>query len=451
MAAGDHSKPFNLLRWFAWLSPIVIAATALANAWLISNFLNSHLFQREASISREFVQNILVADGSLEFLTRPNDAVLAERFRNTVEHLSSMRDVLRANVFGQDRTILWSSDPQLIGRRFADNDELDDAMKGELVVHAGRITASTQQKREHEGLNPSIEFFVESYIPVKRPDGGQIVGVVELYKAPLALSEAINEGRVQVGLTALGSALLLYLTLFWMIRRADSTIQRQHSRLIEAETLAVVGELTSSVAHNIRNPLSSIRSAAELALEAPTDDCSEQANDIIREVDRISARITELLSFSGKAMEPGAPVDLQALLDRCVADHAAAFERQGQTLACDCAVARPVVAADIALLRQVFDSLLSNAAEAMQAGGHCQVSLVADGAQRLRVDIADHGGGVARGLREQVFRPFFTTKPKGLGLGLPLARRVVERYGGKLSLDAAAAGGTIVSVILPRA
>jgi two-component system sensor histidine kinase HydH len=295
MAAGDHSKPFNLLRWFAWLSPIVIAATALANAWLISNFLNNHLFQREASISREFVQNILVADGSLEFLTRPNDAVLAERFRNTVEHLSSMRDVLRANVFGQDRTILWSSDPQLIGRRFADNDELDDAMKGELVVHAGRITASTQQKREHEGLNPSIEFFVESYIPVKRPDGGQIVGVVELYKAPLALSEAINEGRVQVGLTALGSALLLYLTLFWMIRRADSTIQRQHSRLIEAETLAVVGELTSSVAHNIRNPLSSIRSAAELALEAPTDDCSEQANDIIREVDRISARITEQL------------------------------------------------------------------------------------------------------------------------------------------------------------
>lgn len=450
MANGEHGKPFNLLRWFAWLSPIVIAAIALANAWLISNFLNSHLFQREASISREFVQNIMVADGSLEFLTRPSDPELAARFRNTVEHLSTMRDVLRANVFGQDRSVLWSSDPQLIGRRFADNDELDDAMKGELVVHAGRITASSQEKREHEGLNPSIEFFVESYIPVKRADG-QVVGVVELYKAPLALSEAINEGRVQVGLTALGSALLLYLTLFWMIRRADSTIHLQHSRLVEAETLAVVGELTSSVAHNIRNPLSSIRSAAELALEAPTEDCSEQAQDIIREVDRISARIVELLNFSGKAMQSGAPGDLGELLARCVADHVPAFERQGLTLVCECAAAKPIVAADMALLRQVFDSLLSNAAEAMQPGGRCRVGLVDHDRNRLRVDIADHGGGIAPDIREQVFRPFFTTKPKGLGLGLPLARRVVERYGGTLALGAGAAGGTVVTVVLPRA
>ncbi|MBI5791562.1 MAG: two-component sensor histidine kinase [Rhodocyclales bacterium] len=450
MANGEHGKPFNLLRWFAWLSPIVIAAIALANAWLISNFLNSHLFQREASISREFVQNIMVADGSLEFLTRPGDPELAARFRNTVEHLSTMRDVLRANVFGQDRSVLWSSDPQLIGRRFADNDELDDAMKGELVVHAGRITPSSQEKREHEGLNPSIEFFVESYIPVKRPDG-QVVGVVELYKAPLALSEAINEGRVQVGLTALGSALLLYLTLFWMIRRADSTIQLQHSRLVEAETLAVVGELTSSVAHNIRNPLSSIRSAAELALEAPTEDCSEQAQDIIREVDRISARIVELLNFSGKAMQSGAPGDLGELLVRCVADHLPAFERQGLALVCECAAAKPIVAADMALLRQVFDSLLSNAAEAMQAGGRCRVRLADHDGNRLRVDIADHGAGIAPDIREQVFRPFFTTKPKGLGLGLPLARRVVERYGGTLALGAGEAGGTVVSVVLPRA
>ena len=451
MPTNDHAKPFNLLRWFAWLSPIVIAVIALANAWLISNFLNNHLFQREASISREFVQNVLVADGSLEFLTQPNDPVLAARFRGSVDHLTNMREVLRANVFGQDRTILWSTDPQLIGRRFVDNDELDDAMKGELVVHAGRIRSDVHTKGEHVGLDPSIEFFVESYIPVKRPASGQVVGVVELYKAPLALSEAINEGRVQVGLTALGGAVLLYLSLYWMIHRANSTIQRQHSRLIEAETLAVVGELTSSVAHNIRNPLSSIRAAAELALVAPTDDCTEQAQDIIREVDRISDRISELLNFSGKALQSGAPINLQTQLEKCVADHLPAFERRGQTLRFECTVGRPVVAADEAMMRQVFDSLLSNASEAMSSGGHCQVSLVANAPRQLQVDIVDSGSGIAPALQQQIFRPFFTTKPKGLGLGLPLARRVVERYGGTIAIESHPKTGTTASITLPKA
>mgnify|MGYP000290603687 FL=1 len=254
MQAAEDCKPFNLLRWFAWLSPVVIIAIAVANGWLISSFLNSHLFQREASISRDFVQNILVADGSLEFLARPDDPVLRERFANTVQHLGQMRDVLRANVFGANRTILWSSDPSLVGRRFEENDELDEAMGGRLVVHAGQIVEGQEEKPEHVGLDRSVRFFVESYIPVMRPGSGTVVGAVELYKAPLALTEAIHEGRVQVWLTALGSALLLYGTLFWLIRRADRTIKRQHARLLNAEMLAVVGELTSSVAHNIRNP-----------------------------------------------------------------------------------------------------------------------------------------------------------------------------------------------------
>ncbi|MBP7446311.1 MAG: two-component sensor histidine kinase, partial [Zoogloea sp.] len=240
MQAAEDCKPFNLLRWFAWLSPVVIIAIAVANGWLISSFLNSHLFQREASISRDFVQNILVADGSLEFLARPDDPVLRERFANTVQHLGQMRDVLRANVFGANRTILWSTDPSLIGRRFEDNDELDEAMGGRLVVHAGQIVEGQEEKPEHVGLDPSVRFFVESYIPVMRPGSGAVVGAVELYKAPLALTEAIQEGRVQVWLTALGSALLLYGTLFGLIRRADRTIKRQHARLLNAEMLAVV-------------------------------------------------------------------------------------------------------------------------------------------------------------------------------------------------------------------
>ena len=451
MQAAEDCKPFNLLRWFAWLSPVVIIAIAVANGWLISSFLNSHLFQREASISRDFVQNILVADGSLEFLARPDDPVLRERFANTVQHLGQMRDVLRANVFGANRTILWSTDPSLIGRRFEDNDELDEAMGGRLVVHAGQIVEGQEEKPEHVGLDPSVRFFVESYIPVMRPGSGAVVGAVELYKAPLALTEAIQEGRVQVWLTALGSALLLYGTLFGLIRRADRTIKRQHARLLNAEMLAVVGELTSSVAHNIRNPLSSIRACAELTLESPGEDCSDEARDIIAQVDRISGCITELLTYAGTGSGMGGQVDLASLLGECACQSEATFARRRQRIAVDCGAGLFLVRGETSLFRQVILSLIANASEAMGEGGDCVLRLSAPDGRHLQVDIIDSGPGITPDVMGQVFRPFFTTKPKGLGLGLPLAKRIVERFGGSIRVDCRPEGGTTVTLLFSRA
>jgi signal transduction histidine kinase len=449
MTENETQKPFNLLRWFAWLSPIAILVIALANAWLISNFLNNHLFQREATVSRDFVQNILLSDDSLEYLSRPDDPVLKSRFINTRDHLSNMRDVLRANVYSTDRAVLWSTDPQLVGQRFAENEELDEAMAGKLVVHAGRID-SEKTKEEHVGLDPSIRFFVESYIPIVRPGNGGIVGVVELYKAPLALTEAIQEGQLQVGLAAVVSALALYLCLFGLIRRADGIIKCQHAQLLETETLAVVGELTSSVAHNIRNPLSSIRSAAELTLESPNEDCTEQARDIIREVDRISGRITELLRLSEKNVQRVESVDLSALLLECVSEHRPRFEQRGQSLELSTDVGIARITADPALLKQVFYSLLSNATEAMSAAGHCVVRMGEVDRHRWRIEITDKGAGLAPDAAAQVFRPFFTTKPQGLGLGLPLAKRIIERFGGTITFGSQLGIGSRMTILLPK-
>lgn len=449
MIENDTQRPFNLLRWFAWLSPIAILLIALANAWLISNFLNNHLFQREAAVSRDFVQNILLSDGSLEYLSHPDDPLLKVRFSNTIDHLSNMRDVLRANVYSADRTLLWSTDKLLVGRRFAENDELDEAMGGKLVVHAGRID-SAKKKDEHVGLDHSIRFFVESYIPIVRPGTSGIVGVVELYKAPLALTEAIQEGQLQVGLAAAVSALALYLCLFGLVRRADRIIKRQHAQLLETETLAVVGELTSSVAHNIRNPLSSIRSAAELTLESPMEDCSEQARDIIREVDRISVRITELLRLSEKDAQRVESVDLAALLRECVSEHRPRFEQRGQSLELAAEVNAATITADPALLQQVLYSLLSNATEAMSTDGRCVVRIGEVDRHRWRIEITDKGAGLAPDVAAQVFRPFFTTKPQGLGLGLPLAKRIIERFGGTIAFGSQLGVGSRMTILLPK-
>ena len=432
------------------LSAVVIALGAAVLAWVISSFLTEQMFRREASLSSEFVHNVLVSDGSISYLKDPKDAVLSERFSNTIAHLTNMREVMRTNVYSLDRSILWSSDTSLIGQRFADNHELDEAMLGELVVEAGRISDDVRFKREHEGLSRSAVFFVETYIPIREGPDRPVIGVVELYKAPLALTEAIHQGQWRVASAATAGALVLYASLFWLIRRADRTMRRQQHLLRESETLAVIGEMASSVAHNIRNPLASIRSSAELNLESSDPHAAEGFHDVLRDVDRISSRITELLHMSQQGPAETRHIDLADLVKGCVAEQLAAFHRQEQSLHFNPPSTQAQVQADPHLLQQVLHSVLANASEAMPAGRTCVVS-IREAGHDWALEIQDEGPGMGADTITQVFRPFFTTKPKGLGLGLPLAKRIIERMNGSLNLRSQIGEGTTVTIELPKA
>jgi len=443
--------PFKLLRWFSLASLVLVAAFAAGNALLISSFLSKRLLEREAQVTRDFVQNILVADSSIDYLVAPDDPTLIARFRGSVEHFTAMRDILRTNVYSTTSTVLWSTDKSIVGRQFARNHELDEALKGELVVEAGRITDEVRAKPEHVGLPADSEFFVETYIPVLRPQDGKVVGVVEIYKAPVALTEAIRAGHRQVWGAALAGALILYVTLFWIVRRADGTIRRQHERLVEAETMAAAGELTSSMAHNIRNPLASIRSSAELWIDLEGESRSEQARDIIRAVDRIESWIRELLRFTRTEPQASAPVDIDALVRAAFDEQARELEQRGITGGAIGSVPDARVRGDAVVLAQVLHSVIANAIDATPAGGRVEGRVERAPQGRVRVSIADTGQGIRPEHLEAVFKPFFTTKKEGLGLGLALARRTVERVGGSIRLQSTPGAGTTVILELPSA
>src|SRR3954470_5560020 len=92
-------RPFNLLRWFSLASLAVIAGIAAVNALVLSDFLTRRLLEREGHVTRDIVQNLLIADGSYAWLESPGDAALAQRFRRTIDHFNAMRDVIRNNVY----------------------------------------------------------------------------------------------------------------------------------------------------------------------------------------------------------------------------------------------------------------------------------------------------------------------------------------------------------------
>ena len=144
-------------------------------------------------------------------------------------------------------------------------------------------------------------------MPIFDVHGRRIVGVVELYKVPADLFETLAEGRRLIWLAAVVAAAFLYAALFWIVLRAQRIIEIQGDRLVESESLAVVGEMGSAVAHGLRNPLAAIRSSAELALESPLpDQARECAQDIVAQVDRLEGWVRQLLTpaEAGRVFKP---------------------------------------------------------------------------------------------------------------------------------------------------
>ena len=453
MASNGPSVPktFHLTRWFALLSLVTVATISVSAAFWLSRFLSQEMLRRDAVLTADFVRSLVLAERAVPYFRQPGSADQRELEEN-FQHLARMPDVVGANVYWANKTILWSSDRSMIGREFPDNPELDEALGGELVVHSGRIGDGPPTKSEHVHLGQRTRYYVESYIPVWDETGGTTIGVVEVYRVPDALFDAIHTGQRVIWIGAVGAGLLLYAALFWIVRRADRVMRAQRRRLLEAETLAVVGEMGSAVAHGIRNPLASIRSSAELLQQSEGQGYAEAADDIIAEVDRLEKWVRELLSYAGPLHAAAGAVDLRAVLEDVVRDFQREIERRGVRQVTDLVEELPLAHGDPALMTQVFGSLVSNALEAMPDGGRLSVSgRVLGGGELIEIRVEDTGSGVLPEQMDKVFRPFQTSKPRGLGLGLPLARRIIERLGGTIELRSTPGVGTAVVVRLPTA
>lgn len=441
-------KPFNLSRRFAVLGVVSIAFLSVMAALLLSRFLTERMLRQEAVLTMEFIHSVVLVENALDYFRESRTG--SAEVNSTFNHVAKMPDVIRASAHSLDRRVIWSSDRAIVGQRFLDNHELDEALAGQLVVHGGSTDEGhAEVKSEHASLNPDVGYFVEIYFPV-RDTRGQIVGAVELYKKPRALYEAISAGERAVWIGAVLSGLFLYVTLFWLTRKADNLIRNQQEQLVRNETLAAIGEMGSAVAHGIRNPLASIRSSAELALEITPAEASEPARDIIAEVDRMENWVRELLSYARPESYQSAPVDLHDLVDKCLADFERETTRRGIKTTSDVVAGLPRVHGDPLLLGQVIGSLMANAVEALGEGGGIRISAQTADKQVL-LQVADDGPGMSAEQLERAFRPFYTTKPKGLGVGLPLVKRIIERFDGKIRMESEPGRGTLVELTLPIA
>jgi two-component system NtrC family sensor kinase len=239
-----------------------------------------------------------------------------------------------------------------------------------------------------------------------------------------------------------------------LIQSQTETIDAARARLVQSEKLAALGQLAAAVAHEVRNPLAVIRSAAQGVAEslpgANDDETRRACSFITAEIDRLSSVVTSLLAFARPLQLAPHPVPVHHLFDRALllAQHELALKhvalrRQEQP-------GLPVVHADTDLISQVLLGLLANAVEAVPP--HGEVSLearVVEGGVEL--DVADSGPGVPCELRARIFEPFFTTRSRGTGLGLAVARQIVDAHRGRIEVGERAGGGARFTVFLPTA
>ena len=233
---------------------------------------------------------------------------------------------------------------------------------------------------------------------------------------------------------------------------------------LRAGQLEAVSELAASLAHEIKNPLASIRSAVEQLGRMPTadDDTGSLTRLVVRESDRLSRLLSEFLDFARVRVTQVTPLDLAALVRDTMNLVSAHPDRSATTtlhFESDATVQR--IDGDADLLHRAIFNLVLNAAQALGEGGEVRVSMrtatpdtVPGGllpeTGAVRLDIVDNGPGMPSDVRDRIFTPFFTTKPRGSGLGLPVVHRAIEAHRGVVLVDSSPGNGTRFTIILPR-
>jgi signal transduction histidine kinase len=236
------------------------------------------------------------------------------------------------------------------------------------------------------------------------------------------------------------------------VAEVTERLQRQQRDMLRAEQLAAVGQLAASVAHEVRNPLTSLKMLVEVALRPrqPKPLTDADLRVMHGEIARLEKTVQNFLNFARLPSPRRSDADLREVVARAVELVRSRARQQRVEVKMDCPAAPVTASVDREQLHTVFVNLFLNALDVMPEGGTLQVA-VAQRDDAIEVKVCDTGTGIPPEMMGRLFTPFASSKPTGTGLGLSLSRRIVEEHGGSLSARNRAEGGACFTIVLPLA
>jgi two-component system sensor histidine kinase HydH len=303
-----------------------------------------------------------------------------------------------------------------------------------------------------------------AYIPFRLedkliPQTGPVVGVIEIDQNISGDLAEIANFRLIILITLVVIMGLLFLVLRQIVKKAGIILERRQeeqrrleAQLHQSERLAALGEMTAGVAHEVRNPLGIISSTAELlqARLARYEPKNRLAQIIVEESNRLNEKVTEFLDFARPRIPNLRPCDLEVTLNRGLELLAPEIDRLGIKVTREYQLNGRVLMVDQDLLYQAFLNILLNAIQAMPQGGQLTVSAnPGPHGQGAEIRFQDDGEGIEPEALNKILNPFFTTKEKGSGLGLPIVKTIIEAHQGILDISSTVGAGTTVAITIP--
>ncbi len=374
------------------------------------------------------------------------------------ERIASLHDDTRDYEGALSRVLTFRGNPQRIGAErdhaFQVGERLIGKVSDMIALTGARLEKSTQRAMSEIARSESVLLLLVAAGPVISVTLGFLLvrGLSRPLDTLLGATRKLKAGDLDHRVSGLQDE---FAELGSAFNDMSSALKDHIADLRRAERMAMLGQLSAGLAHEIKNPLAGIKAAMEV-LTAESS-MAEEDKDILlkvrREVERVEALMKTFLNFARPPKPQPAQVDINAMVSSSLTlyGRGPAGRKDGAAVAVVTDLRPlPVITTDPMQLEQVLVNLVLNAFEAMPDGGTLSIRTRHDEPGRsVRIEVADTGSGIPEQNLAKIFEPFFTTKAKGTGLGLAISRQLIEQQGGTLTVTSGKGAGTVFTIELP--
>jgi signal transduction histidine kinase len=451
-------------RLFAAISLLTIIATVVATGLIQTAFFRQSIIDREAALVRDVVNASAWQHGlSAPDMQNYTDAQAKNRLDESFDPLRKLPGTERIRVFNRANVVIWSDDQsRLVGKkRTANLDHLTRAMGGDVQAVFNVLKHDVNSERP-----ASTSESIECYVPIFTREAGDgaptVIGVLALYRDPQDLNNTIQQGLWLLWTVTGAMGLILFVALYKVFnvvysrqQTAESKFSKltlEHERIVQIEKMSAMGELVGEIAHQLNNPLVGVINLTQLAERQARN--PERVSELLAEVRKAGTEcrdiVQRILRINQSSRSTRQPTDIGELVQDTIAfcHHSIALKH---CVAYPAPAQKHVLDVDPVLIRQALFNLIHNA---ILAAPDKQVHVALDVAQRdsargILLSVRDSGPGFDRETASKLFKPFYTTRANGTGLGLPVAQHIAMRHGGVVLAENLAAGGARFSIWLP--
>lgn len=452
-------------RIFATISLLMIIAMVVGTSLIQAPFFRQTIIEHEASFVRDMVNALGRAHGlAASDFKNYTDTDASAHLEQSFNALKMLSGTARIKVFNPDGTIIWSDDPTLLGTRItAHPDRFARAIGGKVQAV---FNPASSDNSNTLGQEFSIPATIECYVPIfsHEADGRAtaVIGVLSLYRDPKDLNLTIQQGLYLLWSVIGGAGLVLFIALYQLFsvvysrqKNAElkfSKLTVEHERIVQIEKLSAMGELVGEIAHQLNNPLVGVINLTQLAERQVLN--PQRVAELLAEVRKAGTEcrdiVQRILRINQISRSAPHPTDIKELVCDTIT-----FCRQSIALHHAVGFAAPdqkvMLNVDPVLIRQALFNLIHNAILAAP-DKQVHVKLVFaehEDVPGIALSVTDSGNGFNNKTAAMLFKPFFTTRSNGTGLGLPVAQHIVMKHGGVILAENLPGGGARFSIWLP--